>query len=101
MSAPLAIEPLVDGQRFGRFGLELLALSFLAMFADGYDLAVMGFAAPALARAWHLPAAGFAPVLTASLVGILFGAPLLAAVESGARAPALQEDKVRRRLPAS
>jgi AAHS family 4-hydroxybenzoate transporter-like MFS transporter len=77
VSAPLAIEPLVDGQRFGRFGLELLALSFLAMFADGYDLAVMGFAAPALARAWHLPAAGLAPVLTASLVGILFGAPLL------------------------
>lgn len=57
--------------------MRLLALSFLAMFADGYDLAVMGFAAPQLARAWQLPAAGFAPVLTASLVGILFGAPLL------------------------
>jgi AAHS family 4-hydroxybenzoate transporter-like MFS transporter len=76
MSAPLAIEPLVDGQRFGRFGLELLLLSFLAMFADGYDLTAMGFAAPQLARAWHLPAASFAPVLTASLVGILFGAPI-------------------------
>ncbi|MFO1410775.1 MAG: MFS transporter [Steroidobacteraceae bacterium] len=75
MSAPLAIEPLVDGQRFGRFGLELLLLSFLAMFADGYDLTAMGFAAPQLARAWHLPAASFAPVLTASLVGILAGAP--------------------------
>jgi hypothetical protein len=46
--------------------MRLLALSFLAMFADGYDLAVMGFAAPQLARAWQLPAAGFAPVLTAS-----------------------------------
>ena len=76
MSAPFAIEPLVDGQRFGRFGLELLLLSFLAMFADGYDLTAMGFAAPQLARAWHLSAASFAPVLTASLVGILFGAPL-------------------------
>ena len=76
MSAVAAIEPLVDGQRFGRFGLELLGLSFLAMFADGYDLAVMGFAAPQLARSWHVAAADLAPVLTASLVGILFGAPL-------------------------
>ncbi|MCC7463729.1 MAG: MFS transporter [Gammaproteobacteria bacterium] len=77
MSAPLAIGPLVDGQRFGRFGLELLLLSFLAMFADGYDIAVMGFAAPELVRAWELAPARFAPVLTASLVGILCGAPIL------------------------
>jgi AAHS family 4-hydroxybenzoate transporter-like MFS transporter len=77
LSQVIQIEPLVDGQRFGRFGLHLLVLSFLAMFADGYDLTAMGFAAPQLARLWHVPAAQFAPVLTASLVGILFGAPAL------------------------
>jgi AAHS family 4-hydroxybenzoate transporter-like MFS transporter len=73
----IQIERLVDEQRFGRFGLQLLVLSFLAMFADGYDITAMAFAAPQLARLWHIPAADFGPVLSASLVGILFGAPAL------------------------
>jgi AAHS family 4-hydroxybenzoate transporter-like MFS transporter len=77
LSQPVQIERLVDEQRFGRFGLKLLVLSFLATFADGYDLSVMAFAAPQLARLWHIPAADFGPVLSASLIGILFGAPAL------------------------
>jgi AAHS family 4-hydroxybenzoate transporter-like MFS transporter len=77
LSQVIQIERLVDEQRFGRFGLHLLLLSFLAMFADGYDITAMAFAAPQLARLWHVPAADFGPVLSASLVGILFGAPAL------------------------
>jgi MFS transporter, AAHS family, 4-hydroxybenzoate transporter len=77
LSQVIQIERLVDEQQFGRFGLHLLVLSFLAMFADGYDITAMAFAAPQLARLWHIPAADFGPVLSASLVGILFGAPAL------------------------
>jgi len=73
----LDVDALVDGQRYGRFGLNLLLGSFLAMFADGYDLTVMAFAAPALTRLWHVAPGAFGPVLSASLVGILIGAPLL------------------------
>ena len=73
----IQIDSLVDGQRLGRFLLVLLGASFLAMFADGYDLTVMAFAAPQLARLWHIPAAEFGPVLSASLFGILVGAPVL------------------------
>jgi AAHS family 4-hydroxybenzoate transporter-like MFS transporter len=77
LSQVIQIERVVDEQRFGRFGVHLLVLSFLAMFADGYDITAMAFAAPQLARLWDIPAADFGPVLSASLVGILFGAPAL------------------------
>jgi MFS transporter, AAHS family, 4-hydroxybenzoate transporter len=71
------LESLVDEQKFGRFNLNLLLWSFLAMMADGYDISALASAAPELARTWHIPAKTFGPAFSASLVGILFGAPLL------------------------
>src|SRR6185312_7209287 len=77
LSQPLRVEQLVDEQSIGRFNVQLLIWAFLAMFADGYDLSAMPFAAPSLVRQWHLPADVFGPVFSASLIGILFGAPLM------------------------
>ena len=77
MSQVLNLEELVDGQKFGRFNINLLIWSFLAMVADGFDLAGLASAAPELARTWHVAPKAFAPALSASLFGILFGAPLL------------------------
>ena len=68
------VERLVDEQRLGRFNLNLLIWSFLAMFADGFDISVLSFAVPALGRVWQLPPESFRIVLSASLFGILFGA---------------------------
>jgi AAHS family 4-hydroxybenzoate transporter-like MFS transporter len=62
------------GWRVGAAWVVLLAL--LALITEGYDLQVMSFAAPSLIRAWHAPRAAFGAVFSASLVGILFGAPL-------------------------
>jgi AAHS family 4-hydroxybenzoate transporter-like MFS transporter len=73
----LGLEELVDGQKFGRFNINLLIWSFLAMVADGFDLAGLASAAPDLARSWHVVPKSFAPALSASLFGILVGAPLL------------------------
>jgi AAHS family 4-hydroxybenzoate transporter-like MFS transporter len=73
----LRIDELVDGQKFGRFNLSLLAWSFLAMLADGFDISALASAAPELARTWHVAPQAFAPALSASLFGILIGAPLL------------------------
>ena len=73
----LDIDELVDGQRLRWFNVNLLVWSFLAMVADGYDLAGLASAAPALAMSWHLAPKAFAPALSASPVGILLGAPLL------------------------
>lgn len=71
------VERLVDEQKIGWFNLNLLFWSFLAMFADGYDIGAISYAAPSLARQWHVAAAAFGPVFAGSLVGILFGSPLL------------------------
>ena len=77
MQQVLQIEQLVDGQQFGRFNVKLLLWSFLAMLADGYDISALASAATQLARTWHLAAKAFAPAFSASLFGILLGAPLL------------------------
>jgi AAHS family 4-hydroxybenzoate transporter-like MFS transporter len=73
----IEIDQLVDGQRLGWFNVNLLLWSFLAMFADGYDISALAFAAPALAREWNVDPAAFGPAFSASLFGILVGAPLL------------------------
>ena len=75
MSQRIDVEALIDDQRFGAFTLRVLVLAVLALIIDGYDVQVMSFAAPSLLKAWHVPRAAFAPVFSASLFGILFGAP--------------------------
>ena len=75
-SKTIDVEALIDGQRFSAFQLRVLVLAVLALVIDGYDVQIMPFAAPSLVKAWHLPRAAFGPVFSASLFGILFGAPL-------------------------
>ncbi|MGH8217168.1 MAG: MFS transporter [Steroidobacteraceae bacterium] len=77
MSQIIAIDRLVDEQRIRWFNVSLLIWSFLAMFADGYDIGALSFAQPALERLWHVPKIAFGPASSASLFGILLGAPLL------------------------
>ena len=73
----IQVDELVDGQQLGWFNLNLLFWSFLAMFADGYDISVMPFAAHDLSKLWHIGPKLLTPLLTASNYGVLLGAPLL------------------------
>lgn len=70
-------ETLVDEQKIGPFNIKLLLWSWLAMFADGYDISALSFAAPELVRQWGVQQSEFGVVFSASLFGVLFGAPLL------------------------
>ena len=74
------IDALVDGQRFGWFNLSLLIWSFLATFTDGYEISALGLAVPHIVREWHVAPAQLGPMLSASLAGMFFGAPLLGLV---------------------
>ncbi len=74
MGQSFDIERFVDEQRLSRFNLNLLVWSFLAMFADGFDISALSFAVPALTRLWQVPPQAFGIALSASLFGILFGA---------------------------
>ena len=71
------ITRLVDEQRINLFGLGIILISFLVMFSDGYALAAAAYAAPSIVRQWHLNRAVMGPVFSASLLGMLFGAPIL------------------------
>jgi MFS transporter, AAHS family, 4-hydroxybenzoate transporter len=72
----LNISRLVDEQSFSLFALGIIFLSFLVMFSDGYALASASYAAPSIVRQWHLNRAVMGPVFSASLLGMLFGAPI-------------------------
>lgn len=74
------VEDLIDRQKFSRFHLTVLCLSFLAMIADGYDLQSAAFAAPELIKVWGVPKAALAPVFSAGLFGLLVGAPIFGIV---------------------
>jgi len=70
------IDRVVDAQKIGRFiTINLVVWLFLAAATDGYDLFVLGYAAPELVHVWHLNRAALGPVFAASSVGMLFGAP--------------------------
>jgi AAHS family 4-hydroxybenzoate transporter-like MFS transporter len=77
MSQTFHVNEFVDGQNIRAFNIKLLVWSFLAMFADGFDLNSLGFAAPALAELWGVERSAMGPVLSANLVGIFLGAPVL------------------------
>jgi len=71
------LEKLLDGRRLGIFDCNVILWTFLALFADGYDITVVAFGAPAMVRQWHWDPATLGPLLSASMVGVFFGAPLL------------------------
>jgi AAHS family 4-hydroxybenzoate transporter-like MFS transporter len=78
MGAKLDIAKIIDGQRLRGFNYNLLFWSFLICFVDGYDFTAPGYAAPSLVHAWGISGmATLAPIFSASLFGILVGAPLL------------------------
>ncbi len=77
MSTSFDVDDLVDQQRIDRFNVLVVAWSFLTMLADGYDLTAMAFAAPELVNQWGIQTESLGMVFSASLFGILFGAPLL------------------------
>jgi len=75
------ITTIIDRRGFDAFSVRLLALSFLVVLIDGFDITVAGFAIPELTHAWRIENPSvFGPMLAASLVGILFGAPLMGVV---------------------
>lgn len=67
------VADILDQAPLGRFHWMIVMLGFLVMVIDGYDLVVMGLVVPAVASEWSLPPAGFSVVLSAALLGVLFG----------------------------
>ena len=76
MASVVDVTELINRQKVGKFHLRILILCFLVLVIDGYDAQSIGFAAPALAAAWHVAKSSFGPIFAAGLLGMALGALL-------------------------
>lgn len=76
-AATIDVASLIDGQKFGRFQTGLMVWICAFMLIEGYDMQVVGYAAPAIIKAWHSDKAAFGVVFAAGLGGFMLGATLL------------------------
>ncbi len=70
------IEHLIDAGRWSGYQKRVLALCTAAILLDGLDNQILGFAMPALMKAWHLPRESFVPVVVAGLLIMSIGSGL-------------------------
>ncbi|HYM02385.1 MAG TPA: MFS transporter [Stellaceae bacterium] len=68
------VAEIIDRQPISRLQIIVIALCAAALFADGFDVQVMGYIAPSLARAWQLQPKSLGPVFSAGLFGLMIGA---------------------------
>jgi AAHS family 4-hydroxybenzoate transporter-like MFS transporter len=73
-SPPIDIQELIDKNPVSLYQWRIVALCFLIVFMDGLDTAAMGFIAPALSQDWGIDRASLGPVMSAALIGMVFGA---------------------------
>src|ERR1700757_1336858 len=70
------VTKLIDEQPVRSFHVLLVITLFLFMISDGYDVQVMGFAGPGAVKGLHMAKSMLGSILSASLVGLLLGAPI-------------------------
>jgi len=68
------VQTFINAHPFGRFQKLVFLMCFVIVLLDGFDTAAIGFIAPALLGEWHLTKPALAPVLSAALLGLAFGA---------------------------
>ncbi|HBM65715.1 MAG TPA: aromatic acid/H+ symport family MFS transporter [Pseudomonas sp.] len=70
----LDVQSFINQQPLSRYQWRVVLLCFLIVFLDGVDTAAMGFIAPALSQEWGIDRASLGPVMSAALIGMVFGA---------------------------
>lgn len=70
----LDVQSFINNQPLSLYQWRVVLLCFLIVFLDGLDTAAMGFIAPALSQDWGIERASLGPVMSAALIGMVFGA---------------------------
>ncbi len=70
----LDVQAFINAQPLSRYQWRVVILCFLIVFLDGLDTAAMGFIAPALSAEWGIDRSSLGPVMSAALIGMVFGA---------------------------
>ncbi|WP_457363613.1 MFS transporter [Pseudomonas sp. TE3610] len=73
-SPAVDVKAWIDSRAISPYQWLVLALCSLIILFDGYDAAVMGFIAPALAQDWGLAPAQMGLILGAAMFGVALGA---------------------------
>lgn len=68
------VRELLDNRDISGYQKFIVFLCFLIVVMDGFDVVIMGFVGPALKEAWNWSNDDLAPVLSAALLGLTFGA---------------------------
>lgn len=75
-SVVLDARQFLDEHALSGFQVLVAVVCSAIAFMDGYDVQSMGYVAPALSAALHIPRAALGSVLSSGLVGMMFGALL-------------------------
>ena len=71
------VDELIDRQRLTGRSYFMLGLLLIALLCDGFDLQLLAFAAPRLAKEWGIDPKELGLVSSANLLGMMFGAMFL------------------------
>ena len=74
MSTTIQIKPFIDARNISASQWLLVALCCLVVFADGMDVAIMGFVAPPILAEWNITRPEFGVVMSAAPFGLVLGA---------------------------
>lgn len=68
------VQTFLNEHPFSGFQWRIFVLCFLVVLLDGFDTAAIGYIAPSLIKEWGVARPELAPVLSAALFGLAFGA---------------------------
>src|ERR1700674_5870307 len=68
------VQTFLNEQPFSGFQWVVFTLCFAIVLLDGFDTAAIGYIAPSLIHEWNVSKPALAPVLSAALFGLAFGA---------------------------
>jgi AAHS family 4-hydroxybenzoate transporter-like MFS transporter len=71
--AVIDVSAIIEGQKLNRFLVQLVVVSWIVTFFDGFDLIVISFAAPVLRAELHIDKMMMGNVFSIGLVGTLVG----------------------------
>src|ERR1700730_16461373 len=68
------VQSFLNEHPFSGFQWLIFAMCFFIVLLDGFDTAAIGYIAPSLIQEWGVARPALAPVLSAALFGLAFGA---------------------------
>jgi AAHS family 4-hydroxybenzoate transporter-like MFS transporter len=68
------ISTIIEGQKFSKFLIRLVTISWVVTFFDGYDIQVISFAAPFISSQFHLTKVMMGQAFSTGIFGTIFGA---------------------------